>query len=424
MKADVKPEPLQIIELRAENFKRLKAVTIRPDGAITQITGRNAQGKTSVLDAVAAALGGKTLVPKQPIKAGKNKGMVSVDLGRLKVTRHFTLKEGSDTEATDRLVVEFADGSRPKSPQAVLDELVGDLGFDPLAFTRLKPDAQFETLRQFVPEVDFDAIEKENKEDFDNRTAVGRRAREAEAAANAVVITGNPPKEKVDVAELRNALANAATVNSDIATRRQNREKAASDVDGWNTEAERLRMQAAELEKKAADMQAKLDQAQALPAEVDTKAIVEQLAVADSINQQVELLAGRDRLRNQAEVLHAQYADLTKAIELRDAGMRKAIADAKMPVEGLGFGDKSVTLNGVPFEQGSAAEQLRASTAIAMALNPQLKAILIRDGSLLDKDSLKLLAQIAEQNKFQVFLERVADGQPVGVVIEDGEVAS
>ena len=93
-----------------------------------------------------------------------------------------------------------------------------------------------------------------------------------------------------------------------------------------------------------------------------------------------------------------------------------------MPVPGLGFDDTGVTLAGLPFNQTGQAEQIGASAAIAAALNPKLRVMLIRDGSLLDRHSLAILAEMAEAHDMQVWLERVTDGQPVGIVIEDGEI--
>lgn len=415
-------EPLHIIELRAENFKRLKAITIRPDGAVIEITGRNGQGKTSVLDAVAAALGGKDHVPAQPIRRGESAGMVAVNLGALKIERHFKLRDDSETKYTDRLVVEFADGSRPRSPQAVLDELVGQLGFDPLEFTRRSPAEQFETLRQFVPGVDFDAIEAQNSKDYDERTAVGRRLKEEEAAANAIEVPLGVPEKPIDVSALAAELEAANATNADIARRQANREQAAVDIDRWNTEAEQLRAKASAFEKQAADKQAALDGAGELPAKVNTAALTDALVKADTTNAKVRLLTEQAAHRGRAREFKAIQLTLTKAIDARKADMEAKIAAAKMPIKGLGFGDKAILLNGVPFEQASGAEQLQASTAIAMALNPNLRAILIRDGSLLDANSLKMMGEIAADNGFQIFLERVSDGERVGVVIEDGEV--
>jgi hypothetical protein len=93
-----------------------------------------------------------------------------------------------------------------------------------------------------------------------------------------------------------------------------------------------------------------------------------------------------------------------------------------MPVTGLGLSEDGVTLNGLPLDQASAAEQLRVSVAIGIAMNPRLRVLLLRDASLLDRDSLALLADMAKAAGAQVWLERVEDDSATAVVIEDGMV--
>lgn len=105
----------------------------------------------------------------------------------------------------------------------------------------------------------------------------------------------------------------------------------------------------------------------------------------------------------------------------RDA-REEAIRKAKFPVEGLGLGAIGVTLGGIPFEQCSSAEQLRVSVAIGIALNPKLKVLLCRDASVLDEDSLKLVADMAAKAGAQVWVERVETDGAVSVIIEDGHV--
>jgi hypothetical protein len=109
-------------------------------------------------------------------------------------------------------------------------------------------------------------------------------------------------------------------------------------------------------------------------------------------------------------------------MESRTEQKQKAIASAKMPVKGLSFGDGIVLYKGVPIEQASSAEQLRVSCAIGMAGNPKLRVMIIKDGSLLDSDSLKLLAGMAKDQDFQVWVERVDASGQVGIVMEDGHV--
>ncbi len=92
-----------------------------------------------------------------------------------------------------------------------------------------------------------------------------------------------------------------------------------------------------------------------------------------------------------------------------------------MPVPGLGFSETEVTLNGIPLSQSSSAEQLRVGLAIAIAANPNMKVMLIRDGSLLDEDSLRLVEESAKAAGAQVWIERVSS-TGCTVVIEDGQV--
>jgi hypothetical protein len=81
-----------------------------------------------------------------------------------------------------------------------------------------------------------------------------------------------------------------------------------------------------------------------------------------------------------------------------------------------------VLLNGVPFEQASDAERLRASIAIAAAMNPKLRVIRVRDGSLLDDEAMALLSGFASENDFQIWIERVDSSGRVGFVMEDGHL--
>lgn len=102
----------------------------------------------------------------------------------------------------------------------------------------------------------------------------------------------------------------------------------------------------------------------------------------------------------------------------------KQLQAAKYPVEGLGVDDDGVTFNGIPFSQASSAEQLRVSAAMALALNPKLRVILIRDGSLLDSEQGAALCKFAEENNCQVWLEQVSTDKAVGIVIEDGHLST
>ena len=151
------------------------------------------------------------------------------------------------------------------------------------------------------------------------------------------------------------------------------------------------------------------------------------LEKSQEINRQVdaaealEANLGEKRAALTKEI--AESESLTKAMEERTQSQTAAIGGAKMPIDGLSLDGSRVLFNGIPLDQASSAEQLRVSTAIAMASNPELRVIRIKDGSLLDPDGMAMLKAMANENDFQIWIERVADSDPIAVVIGDGSIA-
>ena len=154
----------------------------------------------------------------------------------------------------------------------------------------------------------------------------------------------------------------------------------------------------------------------------DPQPIRDRIASADEINQKVrenrqwqQLFVQQKRAAVESEAMTAKL----EAIDQAKAGM---LATAQFPIEGLSFDEDGVTLNGIPFDQASSAEQLRTSVAMGLAMNPTIRVLLVRDASLLDEDGLRIITELAEENDAQVWLERVGAGPECSVVIEDGHV--
>jgi DNA repair exonuclease SbcCD ATPase subunit len=405
---------MKIIQLKAENIKRLIAVEIIPKGNLVQITGKNGNGKTSVLDAIWWCLSGGQNIQAKPIRTGENQASVVLDLGEMVVTRKFKINK--DGETTSSLTVENKEGVKFSSPQALLDKLLGDLTFDPLGFARMEPKKQFETLRKFVPSVDFDAIDKANKEDYDTRTDVNRQYKACVTAADQIKIdVTTAPTKLVDESAMLKQMEDAAKTNADIETRRANRKNMENRI-------KELQLQAKALLEECDTIQDKLRNAGELPAPVDISELSKKITEAQENNKLVGLRAQKVSQIDQAARLGQNAEMLTKRIEKRNEEKQKAIAAAQLPVKEISFGDGQVLISGVPFNQASDAEQLRVSLAIAMALNPKLQVIRVRDGSLLDDDSMKIVEQMANEKDFQVWIERVDGSGNVGFVMEAGEV--
>jgi energy-coupling factor transporter ATP-binding protein EcfA2 len=423
---------MKIVKLQAENVKKLVAVEIAPTGNLVQITGKNGAGKTSVLDAIWWALAGASHIQAVPIRKGAKEARIRLDLGELKVTRTFRAKE--DGGATTAIYVENADGARFPSPQSMLDELLGQLTFDPLAFSRMKPREQFDALRKFVPGVDFEAIENAHRGDFQRRTELNGLAKRARAAASLIVYPDTTPDVPVDVSALAGELEEAGKHNAEIENRKARRDEAVRQIEAnralaatRHEEAMRMRQQADQIDQEASrhsdaalQLQARLDHAEPLPDPIDTVILRGKIDGAKTVNDLVAQKKRRAELEQEALGHEAAAEQLSNRMAERQAQKEASIAAAAIPVQGISFGEGQVLLDGQPFEQASDAQQLQASVAIAMAENPKLRVIRIRDGSLLDSSAMELLAKLADERDMQVWIERVDDSGKIGFVIEDG----
>ena len=156
--------------------------------------------------------------------------------------------------------------------------------------------------------------------------------------------------------------------------------------------------------------------------DTDTAPIQEQIADAERVNRDVMAAERRRALSDAADGWEEQAKALTASMDARRRKVADAIAAADVGIDGLAISDGRVKLDGFPIDQASDAARLRLSCAIAMRGDAKLKVLRVRDGSLLDADSLVLLQQMAEAAGYQVWIEQVDTTGKVGIVIEDGRV--
>jgi energy-coupling factor transporter ATP-binding protein EcfA2 len=402
----------RIIKLEATNFKRLRAVEISPTGDLVVISGRNGQGKTSVLDAITAALGGtSTKALPRPIRDGETSAEIVLETDDLTITRRFT-PSGST------LTVVGKDGLKIPKGQARLDALLGRLSLDPLAFTQLDDKAQLKTLLDLV-ELPFDPakLDQQRAEIFAERTDVNRDLKNLTAQINAYDLPEDGPTEEVSASGLLDEYRAADDAIIKAVAARRTANDLQGRLDDLLAQVNGVRLLLAEATDAA--LQAELE----APEPERLGEIRLQIDNAEQINAQArEWKAYFELSERKARVV--EYAnDLTEQIEQIDKRKRDGLAAAKFPGGlPLGFDETGVLLNGIPFKQASGAEQLRASLAMAIALNPALRVIRIADGSLLDSEGLALVGDMAAANDCQVWIEVVSDGDGDGIMIEDGAV--
>lgn len=413
-----------VLSLQVENIMRIKAASITPGKNLVVIGGKNGAGKTSLMKSVTMAMGGKDEIPPQPLRQGEEKGKIVVELEDLIVTRIFTAK-GSKLKVTGK------DGAIYSSPQRILDDLKGELTFDPLEFSRMDAKKQAETLRVLAG-LDFGAADEARAEYYAERTAVNREGKAAAARLEAAPYHIDTPDEEVSIVALTDELEEAEKSNRENEAMRQVLDKTSDQIQIIDSEIQMLKGKMHELQEgiKLNDDLKKVQESRydrqkkdvnALQ-DVGTASIKQRIRDAEGTNQKVRDNAARITLkREEARIAGASDA-LTKKINYIDADKRKALRDAKLPIDGLGLGVDGVTFGDLPFAQCSSAEQLRISVAMGMAMNPTLRILMIKDGSLLDEDSLAAVAKMAEDGDYQIWLERVGEGQECSVIMEDGTV--
>ncbi len=413
---------MKIVNFKAENFKKLVAVEITPDGNVVQITGKNSAGKTSVLDAIMVALGGASVVQSKPIRKGQQHAAVELDLGDMIVKRVFKEKDG---KVESSLEIRNKEGARFSSPQKMLDEMVGRLSFDPLEFMRQKPAEQYITLRDLAG-LDFSALDAKREAAYGRRTDYGREFRSLTGQIEGSARSFDPDgaKDEVAVTQLIVEFNEATTFNNGINDAKARLAEVDTLIQRRQDEITQLEQTIADKREEIAKHEARRPNFVAIANQQprDTAAIQGRMQSAERDNKNASNYKAHQKLlasKAEIERLGKACSDEIAAVDQEKAAL---ISAAKMPVPGLEFGEGVVLFGGIPLDQASAAEQLKVSVAMAMAMNPKLRVLRITDGSLLDSDSLAALEAMAVASDYQVWLEMVDESGSVGVVIEDGHV--
>ena len=420
---------MKIIELKAENIKKLKAVCIKPDSDVMFITGANAAGKSSVLDSITMALKGGKAIPEKPIRDSEEKGGIFMDLGDYAITRTFT-KSGS--------YLKIEGLPRGKTAQQFLDELVGNISFDPLEFMNQWPDKQAATFRELVG-VDTTEIEDQIKEISEERTIIGREGKRLKGALETLPIYLSAPKEEISVKTLTDKLDAAYAHNQEIekAERllqddKEILRKAVEEMALHVKSVEEMEWELEERKKGIPVLKEKLsgavsvyegkEKAYLAMKPIDIDPINEEISTLDDDNSKVRAMAERQTVETDYEAAKKDYEGKTEAIKKLETEKAEMFTKAKMPIPGLSIEDNGVLYNGIPLDQISDGEKLMVSLAISMALNPELRVLRIKDGSLLDSKNLKLIEDMTKENDFQIWIEKVDESGKIGIYIEEGEI--
>lgn len=438
-----------IIRVSAEQFKAVKVVDFMPNRYMTRISGANGAGKTSALDAIFYALAPRKTLTPALIRQGQKKGFIRVETNTHIITRKLDEKGGS------LQIEQKSTGTLVKAPDDWLDGIAGELGFDPLKFMRLKPEEQFAVLRGLVEmEADIDDLETRNENDAETVTKRKAEAKRLEAARDQIQVDKTLPTEAEDIdallAEARSVTDHNRAIEQqerDRENERRERDQFVRSIEDRTHRLNQLRAEMEQLEKandtdgkELGKANAKITAWEPLPSLKDRAALDERISAASATNSRVTVNNAnreqRAKLDQDVETIKDELKRMEEAMRERKIKIARTLEKAKFPVAGLSFETieegssgrerknpkKIVTYHGIPLADASSAEQIRVSTAIGMAGKPDMRFLIIREGSLLDGTGLEILEQMAHQHDFQILMEIVDKSGKVGIYMEDGEI--
>ena len=400
---------IKINTLELENIKRIKAVTLTPsESGLTVIGGRNGQGKTSVLDAIAWALGGEKFRPSGAHRDG------SVIPPHLRVT----LSNGLVVERKgENGSLKVTDPNGGKGGQQLLNEFVEQLALNLPKFMEANPKTKAETLLQIIGVGDkLRTIDVQIEQNYNRRTEIGRIAQQKHKYAEELPLHPNAPAEEISITELIGRQQAILTKNGENQRLRRNRDICEQEL---KRAQEAFDLAAEVLAKAQQDAETARKSAEDLLDE-STAELEQSIADIDIINRTVRENASRARAEQEAADLDGQYQELTERID--DLRLQRAnlLNNADLPLAGLSVENGELTYNGAKWDCMSASEQLRVSVAIVRRLNPECGFVLMDKLEQMDEQTLREFGEWLEQEGLQVIATRVSTGGECSVIIEDG----
>lgn len=404
-------EPVKINELLIENVKRVKAVQFEPSAdGLTIIGGRNGQGKTSVLDAIAWALGGNNYKPSVPERDG---ALVPPNL-------HIELSNGLIVERKGKnSTLKVTDPNGNKSGQQLLNEFVSTLALDLPKFINGSDKDKADSLLKILGIGDVLAqLDTKENQLYAQRTEVGRIADRKKKAADEMPMYPNVPKEPVSATELIKQQQKILARNGENEQKRQN----AARYERMLAEA-----QIAFDEAKAALQKAEQDCLTARKSAEDlhdesTAELEKNLAEIEALNIKIRANSTKEAAEVEANNLQQEYDGLTEQIESVREERSKLLDSAELPLPGLSVKDGKLIYNNMPWDGMSGSDQLKVATAIVRKLNPQCGFVLMDKLEQMDLETLREFGAWLKQEGLQVIATRVSTGDECSIIIEDGMV--
>ena len=409
---------IKINKLEIENVKRVKAVKIEPTpNGLTIIGGKNNQGKSSVLDAIAWALGGNKHRPSQPEREG------SVTPPYL----HIVLSNGLIVERKGKNSdLKVIDPNGQKHGQQLLDSFVEELAIDLPKFLNASSKEKANILLRIIGVGDqLFELERKEQELYNQRHAIGQIADQKTKFAKEQPYYPDAPKEPVSAADLIKKQQDILAKNGENQRKRMRVQQIQAEFEQQGKEVARLMAMLNAAQEKYNQLQQDLAIAQKDAQDLVDESTAEleaSIAQIDEINRKVRANLDKEKAEEEAREYARQYDALTVEIEAVRKAKIDLLANANLPLPGLSVQDGELVYNGQKWDNMSGSDQLKVATAIVRKLKPQCGFVLMDKLEQMDLDTLHEFGQWLEQEGLQAIATRVSTGDECSIIIEDGYV--
>lgn len=411
-------ESIKINKLEIENVKRIKAVKIEPTASgLTIVGGNNNQGKTSVLDSIAWALGGEKYRPSQPQREGST----------IPPTLHIVLNNGLIVERKGKnSSLKVTDPSGNKGGQQLLNEFVEQLALDLPKFMEASGREKAQTLLKIIGIGDqLAALDQEENELYNQRRTIGQIADQKEKFAKEQPYYSDAPKELISPSDLIRQQQEILARNGENQRKRDQVKKyedsvffLRQSVESMNEQLEEEKIKLQETEK---NLQIAQMNAQDLQDE-STAELEESISNIEEINRKVRANLDKDKAEEDAQAYRNQYNALTTEINKKRNAKTDLLQSAELPLPELSVKDGELIYKGQQWDNMSGSDRLKVSTAIVRKLNPKCGFVLLDKLEQMDIQTLNEFGQWLEQEGLQAIATRVSTGDECSIIIEDGYV--
>lgn len=391
---------MKINRLEIENVKRIKAVKIEPrENGLTLIGGNNNQGKTSVLDSIAWALGGERFKPSQATREGS---VIPPNL-------HIVMNNGLIVERKGKnSALKVTDPNGNKGGQQLLNEFVEQLALDLPKFMESSGKEKAQTLLQIIGVGDqLVNLEKEEKELYQERLYVGRTADQKEKFAKEQPYFPEAPKDLVSPSDLIRQQQEILARNGENQRKRENLHKLEQEYQKINDDLSELLAKQKRIEEdlriaklSAADLQ-----------DESTAELEASISNIEEINRKVRANLDKEKAEDDAKVYRSQYNELTEKISDLRSKKNSLLDSAELPLPELSVADGELIYKGQKWDNMSGSERLKVSTAIVRKLNPDCGFVLLDKLEQMDMKTLQEFGLWLESEGLRYMSIRHADKQ-------------